>query len=550
MKRTILDWLESRTGLESAVRNFMLEEIPASAGWPQVFGSVALFCFLLQAFTGMLLSFNYAPTPGEAHNSLRFLMSEVTGGKLIRGLHHWGASMMIVVVALHMIQVFLWGAYKKPREATWLVGLVLLNVTLAFGLTGYLLPWDNRAYWGTVVTTQIAAKAPLAGEYLSRLMGVSEGGVGVVTFARFYSLHVMLLPLLTAALVAIHIVLVRRHGVTPSPGDDKPKKPFFPGQVFKDTVAIFIAFAILFVLAILAEAPLGRLADPTDTTYIPRPEWYFLFLFQTLKFFEGPLEIIGSMVLPGLAMTALALLPFVDRAKVTRFAQRSFAFVAVGLAGIGWAALTAAAIVSTPKQAADQESAEPPAEWQFARPEVIAGLGHFRRENCVNCHVFNGKGKPVGPDLTRLGGKRNVRWLIDHFRQPQELVPGSTMPPLQLPDAQLSALALFVLELKPSNAAIFDSVPDMVAEGAMIYQRFQCGVCHQVNGAGMKLGPPLNGVTQRREPSWIAGHFREPQKFSPGSTMPPYRFSDRDTQRMQAYLESLPLRYEAPAARD
>ena len=146
-----------------AVRKFLYEEIPASSGWHQVFGSVAVFLFLIQAFTGVLLAFNYAPTPGDAYNSLRYILTEVTGGRLIRGLHHWGASMMIVVVVLHMVQVFLYGAYKKPREATWMVGVVLLLVTLAYGLTGYLLPWDNRAYWGTVVTTQIAGLAPVAG---------------------------------------------------------------------------------------------------------------------------------------------------------------------------------------------------------------------------------------------------------------------------------------------------------------------------------------------------------------------------------------------------
>ena len=138
--------------------NFLYEDIPGSSGWHQVFGSVAVFLFLVQAFTGILLAFNYAPTPGDAYNSLHYIITEVTGGRLIHGLHHWGASMMIVVVVLHMTQVFLFGAYKKPREATWMVGVVLLLLALGFGLTGYLLPWDNRAYWGTVVTTQIAGQ--------------------------------------------------------------------------------------------------------------------------------------------------------------------------------------------------------------------------------------------------------------------------------------------------------------------------------------------------------------------------------------------------------
>src|SRR5512132_1406399 len=169
--RRLSEWLDHRTGIQTAVRQFLYEEIPASSGWRHVFGSVAVFLFLTQAFTGALLAFNYAPTPGDAYNSLRYILTEVTGGRLIRGLHHWGASMMIVVVVLHMTQVFLWGGYKKPREATWLVGVVL---SLAYGLPGYLLPWDNRAYWGTVVTTQIAASAPFVGPYLTRLLG-SDG---------------------------------------------------------------------------------------------------------------------------------------------------------------------------------------------------------------------------------------------------------------------------------------------------------------------------------------------------------------------------------------
>src|SRR6266496_1198694 len=247
---SITDWLDHRTGVQTAVRQFLYEDIPASSGWHQVFGSVAMFLFLTQAFTGALLAFNYAPTPGDAYNSLRYILTEITGGRLMRGLHHWGASMMIVVVVLHMVQVALYGAYKKPREATWMVGVVLLLLTLAYGLTGYLLPWDNRAYWGTVVTTQIAGSAPLLGQYMSRLLG-GESAVGVVTFARFYGMHVLLLPPATTLLIAMHIYLVRKHGVAPTPeAESRPKRKFYPQQVFKDTVAIFVAFAILFTMAL------------------------------------------------------------------------------------------------------------------------------------------------------------------------------------------------------------------------------------------------------------------------------------------------------------
>src|SRR6266571_766545 len=176
MKRSLNklnEWVDHRTGLPTAIRNFLYEEIPASSGWRQVFGSVAVFLFLVQGFTGALLAFNYAPTPGDAYNSLRYILTELTAGRLMRGLHHWGASMMIAIVVLHMVQVFLWGAYKRPRETTWIIGVFLLLITFAYGLTGYLLPWDNRAYWGTVVTTQIGATVPLAGPYVSQLLGSS-----------------------------------------------------------------------------------------------------------------------------------------------------------------------------------------------------------------------------------------------------------------------------------------------------------------------------------------------------------------------------------------
>ena len=539
--RGINDWLDHRTGIHTAVRQFLYEEIPASSGWHQVFGSVAIFLFLVQAFTGALLAFNYAPTPGDAYNSLRYILTELTGGRLIRGLHHWGASMMIVVVVLHMVQVFLYGAYKKPREATWMVGVVLLILTLAYGLTGYLLPWDNRAYWGTVVATQITGQAPVLGPYLSRLLG-GDGAVGVVTFARFYGLHVLLLPPATLFLIALHVYLVRKHGVAPAPGDEeKPKKQFYPIQVFKDTLAIFIAFAILFTLAVVARVPLEQLADPTDTSYIPRPEWYFLFLFQTLKLFSGPLEVVGSVVLPGLAVLALILVPFIDRSAMVKVTRRTTAFAVVVLAAIGWSGLTAAAVMTTPKEAsvlAVDYSA--PTDWLQLSPEEMAGIGYFRKENCISCHVIGGRGTAVGPDLTKTSIHKDAAWMIAHFKRPSAMRPGTSMPPIQLSDSQLNALASFLLKLNDRNATALDNAPDFAVEGALIYQSNRCGACHLVNGVGMKVGPPLNGLARRESRSWVEDHFADPQKLSPGSVMPPYRLAPKDLENLTSYLFALP----------
>lgn len=540
MLRSIFDWIDDRTGLPSAIRHFMDEEIPASSGWHQVFGSVALFLFFTQAFTGTMLALNYAPTPGEAYNSIRYIMNEVTGGWLIRGLHHWGASAMVIVVVLHMVQVLLWGAYKRPREATWMVGILLLLLTLAYALTGYLLPWDNRAYWGTVVTTQIAASPPGAGPWVLRLMGAEEG-VGVVTFARFYSVHVLVLPPLTLLLILFHVYLVRRHGVAPAPGDEtRPRKRFFPEQAFKDTAAIFAVFAILFTLAVVARAPLGRLADPTDTSYIPRPEWYFLFLFQLLKYFEGPLEIVASVILPTLAIAALFVLPFIDRAPAVAVTRRTFAAAAVVLAGIGWAGLTLAALRSTPPAAFAADS-EGPMEWRELSPEELAGVGYFRRERCDSCHAMGLNAPPkVGPNLGAGGRPRDAAWMIAHFKAPQSLVPGSSMPPLALSDSQLNALAAFLLKLTPQNALKIQDVPQFALTGAMLYQQHRCSLCHEVNGVGMKTGPSLNGLARRRDEAWVKAHFLDPQKTSPGSTMPAYRFQPRENDAISKYLLALP----------
>jgi ubiquinol-cytochrome c reductase cytochrome b subunit len=537
MKDRLIDlaeWIDQRTGLPSAAKKFMLEEIPASSGWHQVLGSVALFLFLTQAFTGVLLAFNYAPTPGDAYNSLRYILIELTGGRLIRGLHHWGASMMIVVVVLHMVQVFLYGAYKKPRETTWIVGVVLLLLTLAYGLTGYLLPWDNRAYWGTVVATNIAATAPVLGQYLTRLLGV-QGSIGVVTFARFFGLHVLLLPPATALLIGLHVFLVRKHGVAPAPGDELlPKKQFHPEQVFKDTFAIFVAFAILFTMAVAVRVPLEQLADPTVSATTPRPEWYFLFLFQMLKLFEGPLEVVGTMVLPGLAVLALILIPFLDRGPIMKVTRRTLAMGLTAFAFLGWGGLTAAAVIADRNAGVKDVEIDysTSTDWMQLSPAEMAGVAYFRQENCSSCHNVGGEGNATGPDLAKIAIKQDASSLIKHFK--------GSMPSIALTDAQLNSLAAFLIKLNPDNATALHDAPDFAVMGALVYQNNQCASCHKVNGVGASVGPPLNGVAKRRSRSWVEEHFQDPPKLSPGSFMPAYKFSPKDLDNLTSYLFALP----------
>jgi ubiquinol-cytochrome c reductase cytochrome b subunit len=424
-----------------------------------------------------------------------------------------------------------------------MVGVVLLLVVMGFGLTGYLLPWDNRAYWGTVVSTQIASQAPMAGEYMKRLLG-TDGSVGVVTFARFYALHVLILPQVIIGLIVFHVYLVRKHGVAPAPNETAPKKKFFPDQVMKDTVAIFGAFVVLYLLAAFADVPLGRLADPTDLTYIPRPDWYFLFLFQTLKFFKGALEPVGSIGLPTLGILALFVAPFVDRGKLKKVTQRTTAIGIVTFALISWAALTLAAIKSTPPSADESAAAGPTAQVepstvnQFT-PQELAGLGYFRQEKCQSCHTLPGVKTDNGPDLATAREHRNAEWMLKYFKNPQQVEPGSHMSPVQLSDANLDALAAFLLKLKPDNAHDIASIPDNIVHGAQIYQEQGCGNCHMVNGVGAKLGPVLNGLSARHNQQWTLKHFDNPAALSPGSIMPPTKLPAKDMQDLTDYLFSL-----------
>ncbi len=536
-------WLEEQTGLPSVVRGFFTEEIPGSSGWPQVFGSVLLFLFLTQAFTGILLALNFAPTAGEAYSSLSYILRDVGSGRMIRGLHHWGASMIVVVVAFHMTQVFLYGAYKRPRQATWIVGVTLLLITLSFGLTGYLLPWDNRAYWGTVVSTQIAGHAPIVGRYIQRLMG-AENGVGAVTFARFYAAHTLLLPALAFSLIAFHVHLVRRHGVTPATSDTRPRKPFFPSQALKDTAAVFVAFAVLFVLAAALDVPLERMADPTDTTYIPRPDWYFLFLFQALKFFKGAAEPIGSVLLPTLAVALLFAVPFLDRSAARRIQHRTAALTIACLSLVCWASLTAAAVASTPKVEASTTPALSSSRWLQLGTQELAGAGYFRQARCSTCHnLVDGEPKP-GPNLAELSALKSTDQVIAHLKNPADLNPGSRMPRIELSQVQIQALSAFLSKLTVDNADTFSSAPDDAVAAAGIFVSSGCGSCHKVNGAGGSVGPPLNGVSGRRSRQWVAQHLRDPRSQTPGTTMPPFAFSASDRDLLISYLFALPGKQE------
>ena len=311
-------------------------------------GSLAMFLLLLQAATGAFLALYYSPSPDHAHNAVIYITEEVPFGSFVRGLHHWGASAMVIIVFLHLLRVVIYSSYKAPRELTWIVGVLLLLVVLGFGFTGYLLPWDEKAYWATVVGVEISSTAPVLGDFVAKVI---RGGteIGAVTLARFYALHTIWLPWLAFGLVGVHLLLVRYYGSSGIPQntpEDMPSqsvergKPFYPDQVFEDVVGMLILFIVLAAVALFIPVPLEGIADPTNASYDPRPEWYFLFLFQLLKYFQGPLEIVGTFVIPTAGILLLLFLPFLDRSERVVLYKRPVALTVTTVCVAGIVGLT------------------------------------------------------------------------------------------------------------------------------------------------------------------------------------------------------------------
>jgi ubiquinol-cytochrome c reductase cytochrome b subunit len=275
------------------------EEMPGGASFAYIFGSSLVLIFSIQAITGICQLFYYVPATDRAYASLNYLRTEVPFGWLIHGLHYWGATTMIVLLGLHMCRVFIWGAYKHPRQLTWLIGVGLLLVTQGLMFTGPTLSWNEQGYWAAEVGTSIAGTVPWVGDLAKRLL---RGGaeMGQLTLSRFFILHVAILPGVLLTLIAIHVTAFRQFGIS-GPWDEKKRQLtgfFWPDQIFKDALVFAFVFLLLIGLTVFFRPPFEGPADPLDTTYIPKPEWNFLFLYQALKLFPGKLEPIGTVGIP------------------------------------------------------------------------------------------------------------------------------------------------------------------------------------------------------------------------------------------------------------
>lgn len=317
-------WIDERTGFSGPVRGFLNYPVPAYVHRNLLYtlGGLTLIAFLIQVVTGILLVFYYDPSTEGAYNSVDYIAYILPAGWMIRGVHHYGASAMVVLVSLHMLRTYYFSAYKRPREINWLTGVLLLFLVVGFGFTGYLLPWDQKGFWATKVGTEIAGSVPLIGSQIKALM---RGGqeLGQATLSRFYATHIMLLPATVGVLVAVHIFQLRYHGMAPAittraKANSRKFVPFFPHWVITDTIAGLGLLAILMYLSWAYRAPLEYPADPTSSSFIPRPEWYFLFYFQLLKYFPGRLEPVATIMIPLFLFGSMVLLPFIDTSDERR----------------------------------------------------------------------------------------------------------------------------------------------------------------------------------------------------------------------------------------
>ena len=457
--RRIWAWIDERLRISPFLTAFVDRRIPRDVGWFHTLGSATLFLIIVQITTGIVLTLSYVPSPDHAYQSVLYI-DATPFGAFVRAVHHWGASLLVILLALHVLRVFLWASYKYPRELNWLIGAGLFFVVLAFAFTGYLLPWDQKAYWATVVGTNVAGQVPIIGGFLLELL---RGGaqLGAVTLVRFYGAHVWVLPAALLLLLGIHIYAVIRQGIAaaprqvpltePVPGENRREtyereyaaekragKPFYEA-LYDDAVVSLGLLVVVFFLAILFGAPLDEAADPNSTGFVPRPEWYFLSLFQLLWYFIGPLEPLLITVFFVVAGTVFVLVPFIDRNPERHPRRRPVALGVAAVSVIGIVGLTYLGATTAP-------SGLPTVT---ARPglteQELAGLELFNTQGCTACHTIDGVGGDAGPDLSDVGTTHSPDELREHLLTPDS----PNMPAFdQLTEAQLADLIAFLVATK------------------------------------------------------------------------------------------------------
>jgi ubiquinol-cytochrome c reductase cytochrome b subunit len=470
MMKFLADWLDQRVGWRNLMHEALDEPVPGGSRWAYVFGSGLLFIFVNQIVTGVFLSLYYVPSVDHAHTTVSFIQKQVTAGSFIRSLHSYGSSVMVILLMLHLAQTFFFGAYKSRRELLWLAGCFLFLLVLGMSFTGYLLPWDQKAYFATAVATNIISEVPVIGEKLKTLL-LAGSEMSTLTLSRFFMLHVFLIPALIFAAVAAHIFLFRKAGAAGPPVREEqrralPVESFFPGQVVKD-----FAFGIGLIVALAAlswawPTTIGPVANPADPTYIPRPEWYYIPVFQWLKYWHGSAAVIGIVAIPSIVFLLLFAAPFLDRSPERHPIRRPiplamFLVILGGLFFLGYrshaedrsdpsvhARLVAqeaaeAEFAKAPFQPEQLSSAKAVAEASL-NPLEAKGSLLFESESCSACHGSAGRG---GDGLTKLSGLKerySADQLAELLRHPRPAMLEGGMEPTKLKPGDLEALVAYL----------------------------------------------------------------------------------------------------------
>ena len=459
-------WLDARLQLGSSIRETAQHAVPReTASWFYVFGSAAFVVFLFQIVTGILLALIYVPSAGEAWSSLQTLNHNVPLGWYIRALHGWGSNFMVAIVLIHMVQVFLFGAYKYPRELTWIVGVFLLLVTLGMAFTGQVLRFDQDAYWGLGIGASIASRVPLFGPSIVHLM---LGGpiIAGTTLSRFFALHVFVIPGLLIAFVAVHLLMVVKLGINewPMPGrlvrkatyikeyhelTKKDGLPFVPGAIWKDL--FFSAFVLLSIGACAYYfGPFGPSGppDPTIIQTAPRPDFFFLWLYAVLSFLPPSMETPVLLIGPVLGILALLLLPFIFGEGEKSWRRRPIAVLTILLVAVSLAAFTHLGQHTPWSPVMDAWSGIPiPKDFLHNRTALERqGALVFQVKQCHNCHSLGNEGGKRGPALDTVALRLTQDQLIR-----QVIQGGGNMPAYgkNLSPAETTALVAFLETLHP-----------------------------------------------------------------------------------------------------
>jgi ubiquinol-cytochrome c reductase cytochrome b subunit len=467
MKRTY-GWFERRLQLEGPIKDAALHAVPRNtASWWYVFGSAAFTLFLFQVVTGILLSFVYVPSAGEAWNSLNVLNHQIPLGWYLRALHGWGSNFMVAIVLIHMAQVFLFGAYKFPRELTWILGVFLLLMTLGMAFTGQVMRFDQDSYWGLGIGASIMSRVPWIGGGLVHLL---LGGpiIAGETLSRFFALHVFIIPGALLLFALLHIWMVLKLGVNewPMPGrvvrratyieeynrlSHEDGIPFVPGAFWKDLVFSAAVLAAVGVCAwIMGPFGPGGQPDPSIIQTVPKPDFFFLWIYTALAYLPPSLETPVLLIAPIIGIAILLALPFYAAEGEKSWHRRPIAVLVVSVVAVAWGTLTQLGTTTpwSPHMDAWSNATMPASVLKGSTPLVRQGANIFQGKQCRNCHSIGGSGGQRGPALDEVA----TRMTPDALRF-KVVTGGGNMPAYgkNLSPAEIEALVAFLGTLHPAN---------------------------------------------------------------------------------------------------